>query len=290
MSFVPGVTPSLSRGPPACRVCTHADRARIEMLLVSGITAQTIVRQFKGLSRYSVNRHKHRHISSTRRAQLLCGPVKLHELVDRATDESMSLLDSVKILRSSLTHAYLTTVEAADFQNCSTIAGRLLEVLRLHAQLTGELLTATSAITVNNTVNNLSVSAGATVEDVLAAWRAPPAPTSPPARPPASLAASAVAVPAADLVDKQVVRCEAHPVSPASRRDDPAIDAVPDSAGVWSAPDSTQPAGAHVMGEESWRRVASNVVPIGRIPTPQELRAVMMMPPSARRARKDDQS
>jgi hypothetical protein len=150
MAFKPRVTPSVSRGPTACRVCRHADRARIELMAVSGVSHVTIAKKF-GISRFSCDRHLLRHLSEVRRAQLVAGPLRLHELAERAADESMSILDYLSMLRSTLLHQFLACSEAGDSQSMSTLSGRLLECLRLLAQLSGDLTQATSTIT-NNTL------------------------------------------------------------------------------------------------------------------------------------------
>lgn len=125
-----------------CRVCCHQDRARIEMLAITGASHVALAKQFKPLSRYSIDRHLARHVTPERRVQLLCGPIKLRELVDRASDEGMSLLDYLKVVRSALLSQFLAASEASDRNGVALLAGRLTQIVKLTAEITGELVKA----------------------------------------------------------------------------------------------------------------------------------------------------
>lgn len=63
----------------------------------------------------------------------------------------MSLLDYVSLLRSTLTHQFLAASEASDRQGTAMLSGRLIECLRMQAQLNGELTRVGATIT-NNTL------------------------------------------------------------------------------------------------------------------------------------------
>lgn len=112
---------------------------------------QAVSRQF-GVSHDAVWRHARAHISAEHRAQLLAGPIKLHELAQRAADEGLALLDYLGMIRSALLRQFFAAGEASDRQGMGLLSGRLTELLRLSAQLTGELSQATSSVT-HNTVN-----------------------------------------------------------------------------------------------------------------------------------------
>lgn len=147
-----------------CKVCKHQERGRIELETVSGVS-HTVIAQRYGLSRYSVLRHSSRHISPERRSQLIAGPVKLKELAERAVELDLSLIDYLQLMRSTLVAQFLAASEASDRNGTGLIAGRLLDVLRMQASLTGELRSAGATVT-NNTLI-LSSPLMADIEQVL---------------------------------------------------------------------------------------------------------------------------
>jgi len=137
-----------------CRICSHPERGRIELLGVSGASHVVLARQFK-VSRYSVDRHLARHVSQERRAQLVAGPLKLHELAEKAAEAGLSLLDYLQLVRGSLTHLFLAAGEAGDRNGAASLAGRLVQVLRLQAELTGEIVKA-PFLQINNSQTNVT--------------------------------------------------------------------------------------------------------------------------------------
>lgn len=134
-----------------CRVCSHPDRGRIELLLASGAAQKAVASKFD-LSKDSIHRHLRAHISEERRAQLVAGPLKLSQLAERAAEENMSLIDYLAMVRSTLTHQLLAASEAGDRQGTAMLSGRLLECLRLIGALTGDLQKITSTTTHNTLV------------------------------------------------------------------------------------------------------------------------------------------
>jgi transposase-like protein len=138
------------RGNPniRCSICVHEQRHRIELALVSGASRQAVARKF-GVSPHAAWRHSVNHVTPERRAQLIAGPLKLHELAERATEAELTLQQYLGMLRSSLFEQYLQAVEVGDRPGFSLIAGRLAEVLRLEGQVNGEISKATSIITNN---------------------------------------------------------------------------------------------------------------------------------------------
>lgn len=131
-----------------CTICVHEQRHRIELALVSGASRQAIGRKF-GVSPHAAWRHGVRHITPERRAQLVAGPLKLHELADKAAEAELSLQQYLSMLRSSLFEQYLQAVEVGDRPGFTLIAGRLAEILRLEGQVNGEISKATNVITTN---------------------------------------------------------------------------------------------------------------------------------------------
>ncbi len=102
----------------------------------------------------AVWRHWTKHVSQERRAQIIAGPLKLHELAERAAAEGMSLLDYLALIRSTLLTQFGAAAEAGDKHGVALLAGRLLECLREIGRLTGELRAAGGAVTNNTLILN----------------------------------------------------------------------------------------------------------------------------------------
>jgi len=124
-----------------CRVCTHAERGRIEMLAIGGAGHVALAKRF-GMSRYSVDRHMVRHVSPERRAHLIAGPLKLHELAEKAAELGLALVDYLNIVRSTLFEQFLAASEAGDRNGMGILSGRLLDCLKIIGQFTGDLQSA----------------------------------------------------------------------------------------------------------------------------------------------------
>jgi hypothetical protein len=131
-----------------CAVCKHPERYRVELALVGGASHRVIGQNY-GLNKHALWRHLRKHVSKERRAQLVAGPLKLSELSQKAAEEGLALLDYLQIIRSTLLSQFMTTSEAGDSNGAATVAGRLLECLRIIATLTGE-ISRTSAVVTNN--------------------------------------------------------------------------------------------------------------------------------------------
>ena len=136
-----------------CKVCLHPDRYRIEMDLVAGVSNAAVGRKY-GVSKDSCWRHVQNHLPSERRAALVAGPLRLSELADKANAENVALVDYIALVRAALLSRFLAANEADDRQGTGLLAGRLTEVLRLQAQVTGELSNATAGITNNTLILN----------------------------------------------------------------------------------------------------------------------------------------
>jgi hypothetical protein len=132
----------------ACLCCRSPDRARIELLRVGGASIDALAEKF-GIHRDAIWRHCKNHVTPERRSELLAGPVKLSELSNRVAEESMSLLDELKIVKGVLFQAFLTRGEAGDSYGVSVTASRLLEAMRDHGRLTGQLTSLAGNLTVN---------------------------------------------------------------------------------------------------------------------------------------------
>jgi hypothetical protein len=143
-----------------CTICAHEQRYQIELALVSGVSCRAVARKYS-VSRDSAWRHLKNHVPSERRAELVAGPLKPAELAQRAADEGMTLLEYVAMVRNSLMARFLAASEADDRQGTALVAGRLLDCLRLTAQLSGELSKAGASIT-----NNIAILQSPLVADL----------------------------------------------------------------------------------------------------------------------------
>jgi hypothetical protein len=121
-----------------CTICSHRERARIEFARVSGVSLDSIAESF-GVKRSAIWRHMVTHVSDADRA-LYLADVDMKGLADRANAESLSLLDYLAIVRSTLLQQMQMAAGLNDRSGTAALAGRLNETLKLLASLTGELL------------------------------------------------------------------------------------------------------------------------------------------------------
>jgi len=140
--------------PGGCLVCAHVERGRIELLLAGGAGQKAVGRKF-GLSKDSVHRHWHAHVSEERRLTLIMGPVQVQALRARVAEENSSVIDNLKVIRSGLYQQYTAALEAGDRTSGSLLAGRLHENLRIVARITGE-LASSPLVTINNSQTNIT--------------------------------------------------------------------------------------------------------------------------------------
>lgn len=140
-----------------CTVCQHPERHRLEMLVIGGASHRSVAEKFstpqKKLTHHSVGRHMQAHVSEEKRASMLLGPVKLATLASRAAEESESVIDHLRALRSGLWQMFDVSLDAGDRSGGALVAGRLLECLTQIAKLTGQLLSSPT-IQNNMTINN----------------------------------------------------------------------------------------------------------------------------------------
>ena len=135
-----------------CKVCSHPERHRIEMLRLAGSSSDALSARF-GLKRDSIYRHMAAHVSANDKAALIAD-VPLRELADRAADEGLSLLSYFGIVRSTLIAQMLGAAGANDRNGTASLAGRAIDVLDKIGKLTGEMLNSASVV---NIVNNNAV-------------------------------------------------------------------------------------------------------------------------------------
>jgi hypothetical protein len=147
--------PVVPTGKGKC--CCHPERARFELLLATGVSMSAVARRFR-LNVYAVNRHWHFHISESRRAALAIGPAEVQALKARVAEESESVIDHYRALRSAMYDFLIAAQEAGDRNGGALIVGRLIEINNAIAKVTGQL--ANSPLIQHNTVNLLNMASG----------------------------------------------------------------------------------------------------------------------------------
>jgi hypothetical protein len=137
-----------------CQVCRHEDRWRIELLRAGGASLDSLAAKF-GVERDSIWRHWTRHVSDEAKAGYLCGPIELEKLAERAAEEGDSVLDYLKMARTSLVAQLAAMNEAGDARGVTYVAAQLTRTLEAIARCTGELGALATSINVTN--NNLAI-------------------------------------------------------------------------------------------------------------------------------------
>jgi hypothetical protein len=141
-----------SKKHPQCLICRHPDRGRIEAIKIAGASLDAIAAKFEGVSRYSLHRHMHRHVSEADRLSYIA-EVPVQELAQRAANEGVSLLDYFAIVRGVLLQQFQLAASVNDKNAVANLAGRLTEVLRAIGSATGEIMKSPMVQNVTNTVN-----------------------------------------------------------------------------------------------------------------------------------------
>ena len=85
-----------------CTICCHSERLRIELQHAAGSSLDSLAAKF-GVSRDAVFRHWHRHVGAEAKARFLSGPGELATLAEKATAEGDSVLDYLRMVRTTRT-------------------------------------------------------------------------------------------------------------------------------------------------------------------------------------------
>jgi hypothetical protein len=140
-----------------CTVCKHPERWRIELLKAGGASLNSLAQKF-AVSRDSIDRHWHRHVSPETKASYLCGPAELAGLAEKAALEGDSVLDHLRMCRVVLTSQLSAASEAGDVRGAAYVSGALVKVLETIARVTGEIGQLAGSTTVNfNTTSNIAI-------------------------------------------------------------------------------------------------------------------------------------
>jgi hypothetical protein len=146
-----------------CSVCNHADRVLIESTRIAGASLDTIAAKYT-VSRDAIWRHMGKHVSEDLRAEYLAA-VPLKELAAKAAAEGVSVLEHFSIVRSVLMQQFQLASSVNDRNAVGSLAGRLTEVLRAIANITGEMgALANSTINIHGNINVLNSPVFATLQ------------------------------------------------------------------------------------------------------------------------------
>jgi hypothetical protein len=138
-------------GPGNCSVCAHPDKWRIELLRAGGASAEALSEKF-GPSKDAILRHWHNHVSADAKASYLAGPAQMETLHAKAAAEGESVLDYLRIVRTSLMASMAACAEAGDTRGVAMVAGPLISALEKIGKVTGEISQIASSLTINNNV------------------------------------------------------------------------------------------------------------------------------------------
>lgn len=149
-----------------CTVCKHPERKRIEMLRLAGQSLDKLAERFS-VSRDAIHRHMENHVTDYDKAGYFAGPAKIAALADVAAEESESLIDYLRILRSTLFGILDKAAEKNDPNSVSVVSGRLIEVLREIGKITGQ-VNEFAGSTIVNVQNNTLILNSAPMADLQA--------------------------------------------------------------------------------------------------------------------------
>jgi hypothetical protein len=150
----------MAKGPTTqatrrCQVCRHDDRWRIELLRAGGASLDSLAAKFN-VNRDALWRHWTRHVTDEAKASYLCGPTDMAKLAEKAALEGDSVLDYLRMCRSTLVAQMAAMNEAGDARGAAYVASQLTKTLECMARVTGELGDLAKS-TVFNVTNNVAV-------------------------------------------------------------------------------------------------------------------------------------
>lgn len=145
-----------SRLERQCRVCKHAARIEIELLLAGGAGQKALASRF-GMSKDSIHRHWSRHIDAKRKARLLVGPVQEQALRARIAEEASSVVDLLRATRAGLFESYDLALKISDLNAVAQLASKIHENLKIAGNISGELASSPLVQINNNQQNNIAM-------------------------------------------------------------------------------------------------------------------------------------
>ncbi len=142
---------SRPRGP-RCTVCQAPERWRVELLRAGGASFESLATKFN-LGADAIARHWNKHVTADAKATYLAGPAQLDALATRAAAEGDSVLDYLRIVRTSLLSSLAACSEAGDARGVALVAGTLIAALEKIGKLTGQI----AAIAQGSTTVNIAL-------------------------------------------------------------------------------------------------------------------------------------
>lgn len=130
----------LSKRGPQCTVCASKHRAQIELAIVHRVPGRVIAARF-GVSKDSVYRHAHSHLSPVQRAALLAAqrPTAV-DLDALRTSESEGLLSQLVAQRARLQQTAELSLELGDVRGAVSAESAITANLALVGKLLGQLV------------------------------------------------------------------------------------------------------------------------------------------------------
>lgn len=124
-----------------CICCSHPERARIDLMLASGIGRDTIAAQF-GINEHAVMRHGKAHLSPAARLALVANtrpgdPLDLDKL---RQEEGSTLLVGLRDQRARLRGIGDTAAQGGDFKSAVAAERAITNIFELIGKLCGELI------------------------------------------------------------------------------------------------------------------------------------------------------
>jgi hypothetical protein len=141
-------------GRSRCTVCRSPERWRVELLKAGGASLDALAKKFN-LAPDAIWRHWKNHVSPEARASYLIGPADMEKLAEKAALEGDSVIDYLRMCRSTLVAQMAAMNDAGDARGAAYVAVQLTKVLETMAKVTGELgvLAQTSTFDISNVTN-----------------------------------------------------------------------------------------------------------------------------------------
>jgi len=141
-------------GRSRCTVCRSPERWRVELLKAGGASLDALAKKFN-LAPDAIWRHWKNHVSPEARASYLIGPADMEKLAEKAALEGDSVIDYLRMCRSTLVAQMAAMNDAGDARGAAYVAVQLTKVLETMAKVTGELgvLAQTSTFNISNVTN-----------------------------------------------------------------------------------------------------------------------------------------
>lgn len=136
-----------TRAKLQCTVCSHRERAAIDLALARRVAASALARRYK-LGERSLYRHAASHLPPQLRAKLLAGPDLAIDLDKLRDSEGQSWLAHLIAIRHRLFASLDVAEEAGDINALTRIAGQLHKNLELTGTYLGDL--GRGSTTINN--------------------------------------------------------------------------------------------------------------------------------------------